>query len=272
MENLQENKQEGKNPKKAKNAGKWTVLFIGNKGKIIPVTGFKGITIAAALMLLVSLSVAVYFYIFYQREREKNEILRSELSNKQEQVIALRDKRDMILARLIAAESRIADGFNGKGFNEMSGGKATGNVPYEFKSNGADLAPKEGPENPESCGYIVIKAFGIFNNPETGGWTAQFKLINNRVNFQPVSGYAFVILKPDEIDPGKWCTVPSTDLVMGKPPLIQRGYHFSVARYKTLKLESQADADLKEFVNASVVVYAETGELLIEKNFALHLS
>jgi hypothetical protein len=272
MEDLRKNRQKDTRPKNARNDVKWTVLFIGATGKVIPIKGFKAIVIVSALILLISLSAAVCSYFFYQREKEKNENLQSELSDKQQQVIALRDKRDMIMARLVVAESRVAGGVNDNAIKKTSGKTAAGNTSGELKPKQVDTPKLEISETPEICGWIAIDSFRIYYNPESNTWSAQFKLINNRVNFQPVSGYAFVILKPDEMDPERWRAFPSIDLIGGKPSPIENGHHFAISRYKILKLEAQADTNLKEFVNATVVVYAKTGELLIEKTFALQLS
>jgi hypothetical protein len=272
MENLPKNRQKDTHPKNARNDGKWTVLFIGAKGKVIPIKGFKAIVIVSALMLFVSLSAAVCSYFFYQREKGKNENLQSELSDKQRQVTSLRDKKDMIMARLVAAESKVTGSVNDHAIKKTSGKTAAGNTSVELKPKQMDT-PKSGiSETPETRGWIAIDAFRIYYDPESNTWSAQFKLINNRVNFQPISGYAFVILKPDEMNPERWRALPSIDLIRGKPSPIENGHHFDISRYKILKLETQADTDLKEFVNATVVVYEKTGELLIEKTFALQLS
>ena len=85
---------------------RWTLLFIGNRGKPITLKRFKGMVLTTLVVVIVSIAIGVGLF-FWNRNilREKNQ-LELQLINVEEQNQELRHERDILMTRLVLAESR----------------------------------------------------------------------------------------------------------------------------------------------------------------------
>lgn len=86
-----------------------------------------------------------------------------------------------------------------------------------------------------------------------------------------VSGHAILILKPDKRKQRKWLTLPPVKLVSGRPTGKATGETFSISKFKTLKFQAKRQWSPKRFKTATVFVFAETGELFLEKDFPIEM-
>lgn len=125
---------------------------------------------------------------------------------------------------------------------------------------------------------IVKKPYNV----AVEGFTVSLKEVNNslRIRFtvknisneiEPISGNIFVILKPGTDDPMDWVPIPSVNLVAGKPAESRKGQFFSIRRFKPVRFIITDRADYKKFKDATVFVYARSGELVTQKTFPLNL-
>ena len=88
---------------------RWTLLFLGSRGKTVTFRHFKAVVIAAVLILLVSTAVSVWFWSVNRSVRSENLALRNEIDNMKQAVASVRKEKDILTARLVVAESRIAE-------------------------------------------------------------------------------------------------------------------------------------------------------------------
>jgi hypothetical protein len=85
---------------------RWTLLFIGNHGRTITLKRFKGMVILACLVLGVSIAItAGLLYLSLNIRSDKNR-LESDLMGLKAQIKALRYEKDVLLTKLVLAESR----------------------------------------------------------------------------------------------------------------------------------------------------------------------
>ena len=267
-------------PKQSKRtrAGSWILLAIEERGKIISIGRLKGLIIALVLTLVIVVVSVSSLLIIAKSASEENEGLRNALDASKKQVAALRDEKDLLMVRLVLAESRVeariedrlAD-IGEKQKSEISGGLPDNSASIETKPDPTDVDKTvllTGEKQPSAS----IEDFVVLFEPGSNILKVQFKIINLSLNSQPVSGHAFVILKDDEVDEDRWLIFPQVTLSSGKPSQYNKGQYFSIFRFKTVNFKAQYEADPKRFNNANVLVYNTTGDLLLEKSYPVTIT
>ncbi len=274
-------------PKQSKRSDSWILLAIADHGKIISIGRLKGLVVALVLtVVIVAVSVS-YLLITAKSASEENEGLQSALDASKKQVTALRDEKDILMVRLVLAESGIEDKLAGIGeeqTGETSGGLPDKSSSVETMPDPADvdktvLLAGEKQLEEETASVIPAKLpetsvedFVVLFEPGSNILKVQFKIINTFSNSQPVSGHAFVILKDDDVDESRWLIFPRVALASGKPSLYKKGQYFSIYRFKTVKFKAQNETEPKRFKNAMVLVYSVKGDLLLEKSYPVKIT
>jgi len=95
----------------------------------------------------------------------------------------------------------------------------------------------------------------------------QFSLKNIGASGRKMKGYTFVVLKPGEGSSEIPRGSPWTPLKDGQPTIYKRGQFFSIARFKYVRGTVPQIQDVQRFETATIYVYTESGDLLIEKVF-----
>jgi len=99
--------------KRPKPDRRWTLLFIGNRGRTITLKRFKGMVLFALLILSVSIAIATGLFLWNQKIiREKYE-LESNLQTLKERLESLRYEKDLLMTRVVLAESRVQESLGG---------------------------------------------------------------------------------------------------------------------------------------------------------------
>ena len=111
MENLPRNLGKDVNklavPNPSERARHWTLLFVENHGKTISIKRFKGFAITSIFFLIVLITATVCLYFLFKNEREQNKNLMNTLAQFQQKVVSLKNDREVLMARLVVAESKI---------------------------------------------------------------------------------------------------------------------------------------------------------------------
>ena len=255
--------------------------------------------IALVLTLVVVVVSVSSLLIIAKSASEENEGLRNALDISKKQVAALRDEKDLLMVRLVLAESGVEAGIEAKieagiedkpaDIGKKQKGEASGSLPdksasIKTKPDTADvdktvlLTGEKQPEEETTSAISAklpntsIKDFVVLFEPGSNILKVQFKIIKISPDSQPVSGHAFVILKDDEVDEDRWLTFPHVTLSSGKPSRYNKGQYFSIFRFKTVNFKAQYEADPERFNNAEVLVYNTTGDLLLEKSYPVTIT
>ena len=93
-------------PKRTKPDNRWTLLFIGDHGKVVTLKRFKSFTFFAGFIFVLSLATIALLYWYNQSIDKNNEKLQSSLDILQKRIKALRHEKDILMARLVLAEAR----------------------------------------------------------------------------------------------------------------------------------------------------------------------
>lgn len=287
MENIQRNLEKEvarvSSPRPPKKVKQWTLLLVGDHGEIISIRRGKSLAIWLGLVLFIGVVALVCLGLFYKSTLKENKRLKQALADSQQQVRTLRNKHDILMARLVIAESAVK-----ATPTKMQGKQPVKKPPGKPKPERADTTPtatlsrkqpekKSSPPVPASSvsapksPVVAVDNFTTTYEPDSKILTVQFKIVNTTLPAQPVSGHTFVILKPDNAKEEKWTVLPSVALIAGKPSLIKRGQAFLISRFRNVKFKVKDQTDSTRFKKATVMIYSPEGKLLLEKNFPLKI-
>ncbi len=280
----------------------WTLLFIGDHGKIIRLQKFKGLMITCVIASVITLTAAVCLGFFYYDEVVKNSLLEDSLRDSRQKIRSLRDEKDILLARVVVAESKRSPR---KGKTTVKAKAVTvkkKEITQETLLAPAELLPEKSaakpaatvvmaaePENrlevkTEPAGpleildsnspgdpptIITIDDFFSIVEPDSNRLRIKYKIRNVDPDSNPVSGRTFLILKSKSQAPENWTVVPVVELASGKPANVKKGRSFSITRFKTIRFKAPYHNDSVPYETATILVYAMSGELLLEKSFPI---
>ena len=270
---------------RSKTDQRWTLLFIGNHGKTITLKRFKSIVLLSILVLMVSVAITLgLLYFSFNVYREKDQML-TELQELKKQIKALRYEKDVLMTKLVLAESRQKPDPPEK--------RADTSVPSAPPPSKIDSKTVETPAPPASVPKEPVKdkvvpkpvaktpsaadlsvdvdGFRVVSAPRENLLRIQFKIKNTTSNSQRVSGHAIVVLKPDPLKQDKWLTIPAMALSNGKPTGRRRGYSFGINHFKTMRLKTNLPTSPEIYRHATVFVFTNQGEMLLEKDFPVSL-
>ena len=263
-------------PKPSKRAGSWSVLLLEDHGQMVLLGKLKRLVIPLALVLIIATVSFAWLLIVFKSTREDNRNLSNALDISRQKIISLRDEKDLLMVRLVVAESKIknsaADILTDKSPSVEAGANSgdvdkRGSLPHENK-----VEEKTAFIQPEKLQKTAIKDFIVLFEPDTSALKVQFKIIKTSQSSQPHSGYVFAILKQNKANQNSCLIFPSVPLVSGKPAMFKKGQYFSIVRFKTVKFKARNETNPKRFKNATVFVFAKTGKLLLEKSFPIEIT
>ncbi len=264
---------------------RWTLLYIGNRGKPITLKRFKGMVLFTLLVIGVTIVLAVgLFYWNRNILGEKNQ-LESHLKKLTEQNQELRHERDILLTRLVVAESRALynqGNMLGNQTDEESPEQTEQDTkraeqPAPFVMTPAETGDQnQGKVQPDSAPAIsglsvAIEKFQLSVKSGNNSLRVQFKLKNTSLHSQHVAGHAIVVLKGEDVQRAQWVSLPRLSLVAGKPTGRQQGNAFGISNFKIMRFTVSAPPSPEKFQTASVYVFTQTGELLLEQDFPVNL-
>ncbi len=285
-------------PKPKKRASRWILLFVDDRGKVIPVKRFKGLAITLTFTVFIVFALAVGLYFMYNSKAEENRNLINALGVSRQKVKSMQDEKELLMVRLVVAESKIKAGrieTEEKTVEKkpsLSVDKSASaaikppvpdikkvvetvkEVPVEKEVLIAAVEEDEPdisePSMPDAEPQIVrIEELIVLNTLENNSLKVTFKLRKIDQNTKTISGHAFVILKHDRDDRRQWFIIPSVTLVSGQPSRIRRGQYFSIARFKTMKFQHKYLGDPSRFRYITVFIYSADEKLLLESEFPI---
>ena len=260
---------------------RWTLLFIGNRGKPITLKRFKGMVLFTLLVLCVIIVLAAGLFLWNRNILHEKNQLESLLKKLEEQNQELRHERDILLTRMVVAEARTTEKQGSAPENQtveksseqaaMDTADAEQSVPPAVtttKVEGQNQVKLQPDSDPPGSGLsVAIEEFKLSVKSGNNSLRVQFKLKNTSPYSQHVSGHAIVVLKGEEIPPNLWVALPGISLIEGKPTGRQQGNAFGISNFKIMRFTASKPQSPEKFQTASVYVFAQTGELLLEQDY-----
>jgi hypothetical protein len=241
---------------------RWTLLFLGSRGKTVTFHHFKAVVYTAMLILLASTAVSAWFWHQNRGVRSDNRALREEIENMKQAVASVRDEKDILTARLVVAESRVAERM-GKSAPVQKRKESTASSKEPVKKPQTALSVVEKPEPPLN---VDVRNFIVYFEPDINTLRVEYKLLNTGRKGNPVSGRTMVIMKEDEKKPDDWLVMPPVPLVDNRPKG-NRGKYFSIRRFRTVRFKANDQIGPHQYKSAAVFVFSSKGTLLLEKVF-----
>ena len=109
----------------------------------------------------------------------------------------------------------------------------------------------------------------MINDGNNGDLLVRFNIRNVGVGSNNVSGYIFVILKPDTKPGNDWLVVPTAAIDHGRPAVYRKGQYFSIAHFKPVNFRVKTHLAPDSFKIATVFVYDDDGGLMFQRDMAL---
>ena len=270
---------------------RWTLLFVGDQGKVVTIRWFRWIVTLWASLLVLAAIASGTLYCLYRHTRNVNVSLQRSLDNIQQHIVGFRSDKEVLMAQLVVAETemeRLRARMDPKHVEKAPGNRQEDRGKKEPRSNSqvvqqteAAVSGSEGkslsgdpPADPvaqEKDLKVLIEEFNVFHEAASSTFRAQFIIKNTGPDSNLVSGYTAVILKKLNTPPDNWLTLPTLKLAAGVPAGDKRGQYFSIARFKTVRFVVKSKMDFRQFNTATVYVFDTNKNLLLEKNFSLNI-
>jgi len=268
--------------KRSKQDRRWTLLFIGNHGRTITLKRFKGIVILSFVVLVVAIGTSAGLFIWNQKIIMDNHDLKADLKKLDDRIDTLRHDKDILMTRLVLAESRAQESLGGKtekpaenksADQEQSSSADENKTGQVVAKKNEQPTPKQAEPQPISAPgdsglSVAVEDFQISNLSDDNSLKVLFKIKNTSPNSQRISGHVVVILKGEQTD---WLPIPWMPLVDGRPTGKQQGHSFGINYFKTMKLSARSPKFPEKYQTASIYVFTRKGELLLEKGYAVKL-
>jgi hypothetical protein len=267
----------------AASSRRWTVLFIGDHGRVVSFKRVKLLIGLGICVLVMSLAaVAILLVVDHQLQRRVRDLQqRLEASHQEKQ--ALREERDLLTAHVVLAEAKMKEILAGAG--RSSPERKAAPVPAAGKPEkdaagesapavpAADPAPPANAFNPPagSGETIAVEGARIRLDPDRQTIHFRYRLVNTGQARKPATGHVILVFRGDDIDPEKWLSMPRVDLPKGRPSGKQKGYTFSIAHSKVFNQSMPAPKALPAFTTAVLYVFSKEGQLLLAQDFAVDI-
>jgi len=271
--------------KRSKPDKRWTLLFIGNHGRTITLKRFKGMVLLTCLVLCISIAITVGLLYLSLNIRHEKKQLESDLLEMKAQIKAIRYEKDVLMTKLVLAESRSKANPDSKPQIQSEpavkqqnpgGSEKTEQIPQPAKIREETPAEAETEDPladnlPESELSVAIENFKASTEADENLLRVQFKIKNTSPNSQRVAGHAIVVLKGEQLQQNKWLTIPRMSLSDGKPTGRQRGYDFGINYFKTMRFKTNLPNSPEVYQSATVFIYTRNGNLMLEQDFPVNL-
>lgn len=256
----------------------WSLMLVGDHGRIIPFRRFKGIATAFIAVLMITLIALTVLSFLYLRQTNTMKQLSGEMNKLKDQANRLRDEKDMLLARLVIENKIIpeeqkrptpaadaADDTKTAKSAHMTQ-KPVVEKPAPSIEKAAQKTPEPEPksEPPKVKLGAEVRQFSIAYDRKRAILGAKFRVYNDSEPKVPLTGRAIVVFKKAQDPPMKWIPVPTVQISNSRPDG-KNGKLFKIKNYRTITLNAYGMKPPIVYDTAAVYVYSETGDLLLNE-------
>jgi hypothetical protein len=268
---------------------RWTVLFIGDHGKVIAFKRVKTLLALVGAVLLLSLAAVCVLAVVNHTLHRRSTELQQDLEASAQAIRDLRHDRDLLTAQAVLVEAKMREALAGvnrspaavlepgpAGTPDKAPLKPLPGRPGEASASGKSPTPSSDPAAvrvPVGKGEgIAAEDLAIRYHPGSNMLELQFKIVNTSPGRKPLNGHAVAVLKGSHLDPTEWTAMPAVGLTNGRPSGRQSGYRFSISHSKAFTQTMRAPRDLPAYDAAIFYVFSNEGELLTAREFPVDIS
>lgn len=268
---------------------RWTVLFIGDHGKVIAFKRVKTLLALAGAAFLLSLAAVCVLAVVNQTLHRRTSELQQGLEASGQTIRDLRQERDLLTAQTVLAEAKMRETLAGvsrppaavsgpvaAGAADKTLPKSLPGQPEEASASGKSPMPasdRAAVREPVGKGEsIAVEDLGIRYRRGSNTLELHFKIVKTSLGRKPLNGHAVAVLKGSDLDPKEWTAMPAVGLTRGRPSGRQPGYSFSISHSKAFTQTMPAPRDLPAYDAAVLYVFSKEGELLTALEFPVDIS
>ncbi len=259
----------------------WTVLFIGDHGRVVPFKRVKtlvGLVLAALGMALAAVVVlAVVNHTLHQRTQE----LQQSLAASGRTISELRHERDLLTAQVVLVETKMKETLAGVA-PRAAGRRLAPSLPEAAESRFGDEsktgltaeADRGVPAVQPPVGVnegLSIEEFQLKRSAKTNTLELTYKIVNMSHGQKALAGNVVVVLKGEGFEPEQWLALPDVGLVRGRPVNTRKGYSFNIRHSKVFAHSVALSADIPEYTQAVLYVFSKKGELITAQESSVAL-
>jgi uncharacterized coiled-coil protein SlyX len=281
-----ENRHE-QNDRSVKRDRYWSVMLVGDHGRIIPFRRFKGIAISVIGGLVLAVLVIAGLTIAYLLQASTIDELEAAVEESTRQIAKLRNEKDLLLTKLVInnkhqtaeKEKRADPSIPGSPAGKENQTLAAKAVPKPEKQSVAAAAKpsqepkpaskKEKPAVPVQFNADV-RRFNIEYQSQRNLLKCNFRLYNTSKPKKALAGRSVVVFKNMDDPPIKWLAVPRVQLADGVPNG-KHGKFFKINNYMTMKFKAYGLKPPVRFTAASIYVYTSKGSLLLNREVPINI-
>jgi hypothetical protein len=268
------NKSEAE-PRKARKDRYWSVMLVGEHGRIVPLKWFKGFFITFVALLMLAIGAAALLGFFYKQQAVEIDRLQNELRLIKDQAAKLRDEKDLYLTQFVASQKNNPPAVLKKEQPEPNDIPAPPKTGQQKPAQPPRKAPPAPAPKPKPATEAVqwkadIRRFAVTYDPDREVLKAQFRIYNTSKPKRPLAGRSVVAFKEMDTSPLKWFTVPRVPISEGKPDGAM-GQAFKINNYRTMTFRAYQQKIPVTYDTASVFVFSADGKLITERDFAFHI-
>jgi hypothetical protein len=265
----------------------WTILLVGDLGKIVSLHLTKPLLLASTACLVVILAVFIYSAVSYRSVRSENTALSKNIDRLSSKLRSAEEAREEALVRLVLLRERARQAA-GKTINDSE--QQTKNTASQAKeptppaTAGAQARAQKRPQPAAAATALLsskaetdkvapptvrvsVRNLEIWLEPDNNEFKFKYMVKKTDRESGKVAGYAFLVLKPKGDSGGPPRVFPITSLDNGKPNNFKDGHHFSIARYTFVRGTLAEVSTIAPFETAKIYVYSDTGDFLLEEVF-----
>jgi uncharacterized coiled-coil protein SlyX len=262
----------------------WSVMLVGDHGRIIPFRRFKGIAISVVVGLILAVLVIAGLSIAYMLQAGTIDELEAAVEESTRQIAKLRNEKDLLLTKMVIDDKKQSDRNDGdpaesgalaQGKAETPTAKVTPKpekqpvVATIKPSSEPKPASKKTPAQPVKFNADVRRV-NIDYQSKRNLLRCDFRIYNTSKPKKALAGRTVVVLKNMDEPPIKWLAVPSVQLADGVPNG-KDGKFFKINNYRTMKLRAYGLKPPVRFNTASIYVYTNEGSLLFNRQIPINI-
>lgn len=255
----------------------WSVMLVGDHGRVIPFRHFKALVITLCVGFILMLIAIITMAILYTHQMKRLTTLHSRLSEVQQQNSKLRDEKDLYLTRLMLKENKRA----AKHEKPAPAKPAQAAIPDPVSAKEKTIEPiKPTPEpvNPEPAmkqppkvkWMADIRKFSVSYDAKQEMLKAQFRIYNTSRPKKPLSGRSVIVFKVSDEPSNKWLSVPQVQLEGEKPPS-DKGQPFEIRNYFTMRFRAYRQKPPIRYNAVTAYVFSTEGKLLASKDLSVKI-
>jgi hypothetical protein len=249
----------------------WSIMLVGDHGRVIPFRHFKALAIGICLVLILSLAALAGLGFFYRHQHHQLIALQKSLHQTDVQISKLRDEKDLCLTEMMAMKKQTgelspalsADTTKAAPEKPQAAAKTEEKEKID-KTKISTSAPTPTPAKvakTEVKWAAEIRNFKVTYDNRQQILRAEFRLYNTSIPKHALAGRTVLVFKHQEDAPINWAVVPSVPIRDGKP-LGDNGKTFRINNFRTEHFAAYRRNGASEYDTASIFVFSEHGELI----------